>query len=484
LFLISIKAVAVSYDNDNELDFTWTAASGNVDHYNVYVSNDGGEYILVGTTSETSYVVNGQNGSTYKIKVQAADAAGNVGLMSEESDSVICDTSFPESVSDLHLTVSGNTILLEWTGSADAVSYNVYRDTASDFIPDKTNGSNRIATNVNDEKPDTSGIQWTDTGDGVLLVGDTSANYFYVVTAVDATGNESDSSNKVGEFDIKLVAGAENLISLPLKLSKSYTSYSFLEEISPDVEVPFLPQITRFNPDTQNWESAYCDNGTIIGVQFPIVEGEGYCVQVSRNIIYTFTGDVITIPITLNLKRGNNLIGIPYSAEEYTSYTLILSIPDCIRVMRYNIDSLSWEVAYLNESRIEGVDFNIKVGEGYYVYTMSDISWSPDSTIAPMIIPEKTELVQNYPNPFNPETWIPFQLSKPSEVNIRIYNAGGKLVKTLQLGYKSAGMYIERSKAAYWDGRNDIGEKVSSGIYFYELQTDTFREIRKMVLLK
>jgi hypothetical protein len=152
--------------------------------------------------------------------------------------------------------------------------------------------------------------------------------------------------------------------------------------------------------------------------------------------------------------------------------------------MRYNIDSLSWEVAYLNESRIEGVDFNIKVGEGYYVYTMSDISWSPDSTIAPMIIPQKTELVQNYPNPFNPETWIPFQLSKPSEVNIRIYNAGGKLVKTLQLGYKSAGMYIERSKAAYWDGRNDIGEKVSSGIYFYELQTDTFREIRKMVLLK
>jgi len=99
-------------------------------------------------------------------------------------------------------------------------------------------------------------------------------------------------------------------------------------------------------------------------------------------------------------------------------------------------------------------------------------------------LPEKNRLFQNYPNPFNPETWIPFQLANPSEVNIRIYNATGQLVKSIPLGYKQAGMYVEKSKAAYWDGRNDMGEKVSSGIYFYELRAENFSDIRKMIVLK
>ena len=118
------------------------------------------------------------------------------------------------------------------------------------------------------------------------------------------------------------------------------------------------------------------------------------------------------------------------------------------------------------------------------MYVKKDTSWTPDTPAAPIIVPQQTKLVQNYPNPFNPETWIPFQLANPSEVNIRLYNATGRLVKTIELGYKQAGMYIETSKAAYWNGRNDIGEKVASGVYFYELRTETFRDVRKMILLK
>ena len=105
-------------------------------------------------------------------------------------------------------------------------------------------------------------------------------------------------------------------------------------------------------------------------------------------------------------------------------------------------------------------------------------------TIKVEIIPESFALFQNYPNPYNPETWIPFQLAKAGEVNIQIYNAAGQLIKTIRLGSKQAGMYIQKSKAAHWAGRNDMGEKVASGVYFYALRTETFRSIRKMILLK
>ena len=85
LFSMPIKADAISYDNDISLDFVWEAASGDVDHYNVYVSTDSGDYVLDGITSETSYTVTGSDGHTYRVKVAAVDAAGNVGPMSEES---------------------------------------------------------------------------------------------------------------------------------------------------------------------------------------------------------------------------------------------------------------------------------------------------------------------------------------------------------------------------------------------------------------
>ena len=81
--------------------------------------------------------------------------------------------------------------------------------------------------------------------------------------------------------------------------------------------------------------------------------------------------------------------------------------------------------------------------------------------------PEQNLLLQNYPNPFNPETWIPYQLSEDSPVSISIYDTTGKLVRTLSLGFQSAGFYNSQGRAAYWDGRNALGERVASGIYFY-----------------
>ena len=98
--------------------------------------------------------------------------------------------------------------------------------------------------------------------------------------------------------------------------------------------------------------------------------------------------------------------------------------------------------------------------------------------------PDATVLLANYPNPFNPETWIPYHLASSTDVKLRIYDARGTLVRELVLGHQSAGYYTSRSRAAYWDGRNAFGERVASGIYFYQLQADEISPLRKMVILK
>ncbi len=100
------------------------------------------------------------------------------------------------------------------------------------------------------------------------------------------------------------------------------------------------------------------------------------------------------------------------------------------------------------------------------------------------VLPETTVLLANYPNPFNPETWIPYQLANASGVQITIYDTKGSVVRTLALGHQAAGYYTHRSRAVYWDGRNDFGEPVASGVYFYQLQADNISRLRKMVILK
>ena len=100
------------------------------------------------------------------------------------------------------------------------------------------------------------------------------------------------------------------------------------------------------------------------------------------------------------------------------------------------------------------------------------------------LIPEETALLHNYPNPFNPETWIPYQLAHAADVTLTIYDTKGVLVRQLDLGYQQAGYYTNRTRAAYWDGRNHLGESVGSGIYFYHLRAGDYSTIRKMVILK
>ena len=100
------------------------------------------------------------------------------------------------------------------------------------------------------------------------------------------------------------------------------------------------------------------------------------------------------------------------------------------------------------------------------------------------LIPKATALLPNFPNPFNPETWIPYHLAKDADVTLHIYAMNGTLVRTLALGHQPAGIYQSRSRAAYWDGKNEFGEKVASGVYFYTLSAGEFTATRKMLIRK
>ena len=100
------------------------------------------------------------------------------------------------------------------------------------------------------------------------------------------------------------------------------------------------------------------------------------------------------------------------------------------------------------------------------------------------LLPQETALLPNYPNPFNPETWIPYQLAAPADVTLYIYSADGTLVQTLALGHRPAGIYHNRNRAAYWDGKNEHGEAVASGVYFYTLTAGNFTATRKMLIRK
>lgn len=100
------------------------------------------------------------------------------------------------------------------------------------------------------------------------------------------------------------------------------------------------------------------------------------------------------------------------------------------------------------------------------------------------LTPIESALLPNYPNPFNPETWIPYQLATPADVNISIYAADGKLIRTLDIGHQAVGIYQSKGGAAYWDGKNDTGEPVASGLYFYTLTAGEFSATRKMLIRK
>ena len=144
------------------------------------------------------------------------------------------------------------------------------------------------------------------------------------------------------------------------------------------------------------------------------------------------------------------------------------------------------QIGDILEVTAESSDPSIGVQPLHHIVTAKDVQRSViqlDALLA-YAIPSQTELLHNYPNPFNPETWIPYRLASDANVTLTIYDQHGGVVRKLDVGHRGAAVYERRDKAIYWDGKNEFGERVASGVYFYHLSAGDYSATRKMVIVK
>ena len=292
-----------------------------------------------------------------------------------------------------------------------------------------------------------------------------------------------------------------NIISPPLRPETPLTARSFMEMVGSTVIIA---------ADDGEFVS---HTDTTPGDGFPIEGGRGYIVNTPLGGAVTFTGDpwddsdlthaakAASAPSasgTLwafvvdgvmdgegfqgsyqvsvdNLRTGNRLReGLAAAGGRFTlgyadlSRTPVVQVGDTLRLTL---------TAIASDEPIGKIDYAITADDIRKAYTTLHLTLD---SIAPI----HTQLLQNYPNPFNPETWIPYQLASDADVTVAIYDTKSMLVRQLDLGYQQAGYYTDRVRAAYWDGRNRLGESVGSGIYFYQLRAGDYSTMRKMVILK
>jgi hypothetical protein len=308
---------------------------------------------------------------------------------------------------------------------------------------------------------------------------------------------------------VNLVSGI-NMISVPVDIGEKKLS-DLAKKIGPNVVmiiwrdikndkyVTYMPHFPQDSPANK-----------------PIKPGEGYIVIMKGSATVTFEGtpwedqqETAAPPMVIQAK---DLVSTPVLAVEGT--VLIEGVGMELNGIKVTIRNLTTDQSATD-------DIGSTAGSGRYIATFADLSGgcaasigdvleasiidtgtfkgvstkhmvtqrdiqtgivSLDITLSP--IPKESALLANYPNPFNPETWIPYKLAKDADVTIRIYNITGQLVKRFELGHKESGFYLSKEKTAYWDGRNEAGEKVASGVYFYTIHAGNFTATKRMILVK
>ncbi len=223
-------------------------------------------------------------------------------------------------------------------------------------------------------------------------------------------------------------------------------------------------------------------------------------ISISLDEAYGLTGESITVPLEVDnrgvLSGGDVFITYDskvLQADEVISCNDILMASNTSEIGTIQIsfaipNKLESEALANIRFKVisDGVSpLNFRTVDLYGIDSLPLISKAINRKFASWAIkPSNTALLQNFPNPFNPETWIPYQLKENADITISIHNIKGELVRQLKLGYKPSGLYMDQSRAAYWDGKNESGEKVASGIYFYSIKVGDFSSIRKMLVKK
>ncbi len=300
-------------------------------------------------------------------------------------------------------------------------------------------------------------------------------------------------------FFMSLAPGL-NMVSLPLEPRVPYSARSFAEEIGATIVIKYDEALRKFVGFTLNAPG----NG------FLMEGGKGYIVNTPAGGVFPCVGAAWTNepPVAAPppaqttsawafMVSGSVLDSLDASDERYTAVVKNLrtgeTLTEAVGISGYFASAS----ADLNRRAIISAGDQVEVAvfdssgdlvSGPFIHdiTLDDIRNAVVNVRLRTgeVIPEKSALLQNYPNPFNPETWIPYHLKDANPVVIRIHNASGQLVRTLDLGYREAGVYASRSRGAYWDGRNESGEQVASGIYFYSITAGDFSATRKMTVTK
>jgi len=291
-----------------------------------------------------------------------------------------------------------------------------------------------------------------------------------------------------------------NMISLPLKPRQPMNARSLAEMVGATTVI----ELDDVNQEFVGWTPDAPDNG------FSIEGAKGYIVNVPHVRQVAFVGapwtnqpQVSAAPVARPIDKPN------------TAWAFVVS------GQLEGVQNLEGYLVTVRNLRTNAIMAN-RVREGYFAAATADLSRqsvvrvgdtlevtvadatgeiaseslrftvTPDTlanavlpiTLEGIGIPKQSLLLQNYPNPFNPETWIPYRLSESAPVTLSIYDTNGRPVRTLSIGIQPAGFYQGRARAAYWDGRNNAGETVSSGVYFYRLSTPSFQQMKRMVILK
>ena len=296
-------------------------------------------------------------------------------------------------------------------------------------------------------------------------------------------------------FSMHLSKGL-NMLSVPLKPTVDMTARSLALKTGATAVIALDAENQRFI----GWTPGAPNDG------FSIEGGQGYIVNVPKPRDIIFVGarwanemDIAAAPtatphktwafvvsgqlegkqkfdgyqITVRNMRTNTVMAAEVHDNYFAAATADLAYRSVVQVG----DTLELSVTDTN-GNIASEKFSFKVTPASLTNAVLSVNLDGIGK------PKGNLLLQNYPNPFNPETWIPYHLSEDSPVSISIYDAAGGLVRTLSLGFQSTGFYYNRGRAAYWDGKNTLGERVASGVYFYTLTADNFTATRKMLIKK
>lgn len=231
-----------------------------------------------------------------------------------------------------------------------------------------------------------------------------------------------------------------------------------------------------------------------------VITGVEHKITVTVTDVYGSAGESAIAPLTVDnndeLLAGD--ICVEYDAAALRAVDVLagpgvsvasnVTVPGLVRISFAGSGSLSSKMLARIQFHVlaDGVSsLKFKSVEFYNADALPLVSIGVGGGANPLTtIPESTALLQNFPNPFNPDTWIPYRLSKDSDVSIRIYSAAGKLVRTLDIGHRPAGIYTLQDRSARWDGRNEHGEAATSGVYFYTIQAGESTATRKMLMLE